>query len=369
MPNVRRTQSIATVTATYARTMQDSLSLDVPVVNSQFGVSALAGGPVDPTRTSGVGDIFLTYRRWLTPVPYFPDSSPGWRHNVSVGIGLKLPTGNTNAQDRSADITGAARILRDMDITSQPGDGGVGVLVDAQGFRSLGKSTLFFSAAYLISPRDTNGTLSLTSNLFGAANVPRRVRHNSVPDQFSALVGIAKPIRRMRGLSGSLALRVAGVPPSDLIGGSDGFRFAGYGIAIEPGLSYSRGPNTLQVSAPVVLHRRAFDTDIVPGRDFVSFAPFQVTLQLTHRFGKGGKGGASRTKRAAPHDDAPPEPARERPDANPPCIPVSATPPCMLEWENDLALPAAAGCNGSPCAAWCGDNGDTGYLEAGDRNE
>ncbi len=343
VPGVRRTQTIATVTTTYAVTKQDSLSLDVPIVNAQFALGSLPTGPVNATRTSGVGDVVLTYRRWLTLVPPFRDSSSGWRRNLALGIGIKLPTGNTDARDRFPDITGATRILRDIDATSQPGDGGVGVLLDAQGFQTVGSSTLFAYAAYLISPRNTNDTVSLFSNLFGAANIPARVRRNSVPDQFTVLVGIARPIPRARGLSGSLGLRVAGIPPSDLIGRSDGFRFAAYRIAIEPGLSYSRGRNTIQASVPIVLHRQVFDTDVVPGQDFASFAPFQVQLQLAHRFGPGprerrhlaGLGGGSPTPRApkpAPAQDgdrershAPSHQTRPRPLCNP--TPCGATRP------------------------------------------
>src|SRR3982074_586103 len=54
----------------------------------------------------------------------------------------------------------------------------------------------------------------------------------------------------------SLAGRWEGIPSHDLIGGSDGYRLPGYSVSIEPGVSISRGKDSLAVSVPVAGYRR-----------------------------------------------------------------------------------------------------------------
>ena len=67
----------------------------------------------------------------------------------------------------------------------------------------------------------------------------------SVVDQFGARLGVGAPLKFAKGLGASLSARMEGVPSSDLIGGSAGFRRPGYSIGIEPGLSYSWKRNSL----------------------------------------------------------------------------------------------------------------------------
>lgn len=66
----------------------------------------------------------------------------------------------------------------------------------------------------------------------------------SVADQYLFRVGAAFPVPRVSGLTFGIGLRGEGVPATDLIGKSDGFRRPGYAISVEPGIIYSKGKDT-----------------------------------------------------------------------------------------------------------------------------
>lgn len=77
----------------------------------------------------------------------------------------------------------------------------------------------------------------------------------SVTDTYVGRLGMSYAVWPKQGLSISLGGRVKGIPVNDLIGGSDGYRSAGYVVSIEPGLAWSRGKNTLTLTAPVAIER------------------------------------------------------------------------------------------------------------------
>ena len=89
------------------------------------------------------------------------------------------------------------------------------------------------------------------------------------------------------GLSISLGGRVEGIPVHDLIGGSGGYRGAGYVVSIEPGFAWSRGRNTITLSAPVAVERNRQAS--VPNRRAgvhygADFADFFIQAAFLHRF-------------------------------------------------------------------------------------
>jgi len=53
----------------------------------------------------------------------------------------------------------------------------------------------------------------------------------------------------------SLGARIDGIPATDLVGESDGFRRAGYSLYVDPGISWSFGRNALSVNVPVAVRR------------------------------------------------------------------------------------------------------------------
>src|SRR5438874_1417089 len=77
------------------------------------------------------------------------------------GLGLKLPTGNFHERAQYANFTGnpLTRSNKPIPLTIMPGDGGVDVLVELLGYRSVNypikRSQVFGYGNYLITPRSS----------------------------------------------------------------------------------------------------------------------------------------------------------------------------------------------------------------------
>lgn len=272
--------------ATYALDDQWNLTLGVPVViyasSSRALPASVVGSPRFVHSSNGIGDITLTARRWVF------DTTKHRNGNVSLGVGIKAPTGNENAKDLFPAGNGQNVQLRPVDQSIQLGDGGWGVIFDLQAFQRAGSLTFFAQGSYLANPRARNSTLSPPAllNPNGPSAVPYELRYNTVPDQYLARVGFTHPVPGISGLNLLLAGRIEGAPREDLWGETVGFRRPGYGIAIEPGLIHTLpgGKTTLSVSVPVTTHVNRQAVDGVPGD--ATFADYSVFASVTHRFGK-----------------------------------------------------------------------------------
>jgi len=254
---VVNSQHIVTLVGTYAPGQQWTVSVDVPLVYTGFSFLRPDGdGTVsrDVMRGKGLGDISFSGRYWLL------DCEKHQTQNVAVGLGVKVPTGRFGAKDDYRDLMGVRRVLT-IDQSIQPGDGGWGIVCDVQAFKIVGNTTFFASGSYLINPRNTNGAPSIIGAL-GLGSIPMFANEavNSVPDQYLARAGAVAPIKQVSGLGFSLAGRIEGLPPTDLIGGSDGFRRPGYVVFVEPGFVYSHGAETWSISTPITVHRRVQDS-------------------------------------------------------------------------------------------------------------
>src|SRR5262249_11369131 len=119
------------------------------------------------------------------------------------------------------------------------------------------RMVVFGSGSYLINPRNTNGTPSLTVARLAPGATPAASNYNklvnSVPDQFLARIGASIGVGH--GIAGSVAWRTEGMPRYDLIGRSDGFRRPGLEMFIEPGITYSMGRSSWSVSVPIGFYR------------------------------------------------------------------------------------------------------------------
>jgi hypothetical protein len=138
-----------------------------------------------------------------------------------------------------------------VDQSVQPGDGGWGVMMDAQAFWRLKRAFLFASGSYLANPKDTNDTPSIIAILGLPTNTGQfaGLDVNSVPDQYLARLGGS--VHVWRGLSAALAWRVEGLKRYDLFGASHGWRRPGTEMFVEPSVSYSQGPHTLSFNVPL----------------------------------------------------------------------------------------------------------------------
>jgi len=225
------------------------------------------------THSNALSDTGLTVRRWMKN----PDSCKNG--NVSLGLGLKAPTGQSDHTDVRRTFTGG-RIVGNVvpvDQSIQPGDGGWGFTVEATAFKRFGTRAVgYASGSYLFNPQeqsktDRGGTDPLT-------------RYYSIPDQYLVRVGAATSYRF---LTASLGGRLEGVPASDLIGGSKGFRRPGYAISVEPGLTLHHGRSALTVGVPVAVYRnrtRSYADKINGGHGDAAFADYLVMVGFAQAF-------------------------------------------------------------------------------------
>lgn len=258
----------------------------IPLIDASWALPyPLAPTPGDrvPQRGTGFGDLTFTGRYWLM------DPLKHARGNVEVGLGIKLPTGSADDTAFYPTLAGAWSD-KAIDQSAQPGDGGVGMLMDAQGYWRFGKSMVYANGSYLANPKNTNGTPSILVGLLGpAANTPANANKlvNSVADQYLFRVGAATIIPKTRHLSGSLAFRAEGLRRYDLFGRSDGFRRPGYELYLEPGVSYSYKGQSFSFNVPVGLYRNRLPDPYTGAAGDATFPDYVFLGSYSVRFGKG----------------------------------------------------------------------------------
>ena len=251
-PRVMRT--IVDTAITRMLTNWLSVTLDIPYQWGSFDRSPIPPHTGSNDKASGLGDLALTFRRWMLDPATHPNG------NFSLGLGLKAPTGDyhqeTNRLVNTAPPGSTPNLVwmrGPADIAIQPGDGGWGVILGAQGFQQIvGSMMAYGELTYLSNPRGNNGS----NNQWSGAGpyVPDPV--TSVPDYFLARAGFAygNPLGWHNG-SVQLGMRAEGQPIHDIIGNSSGFRRPGCTISVEPGVAYGFGKWTAFFSLPVTVYR------------------------------------------------------------------------------------------------------------------
>lgn len=214
---------------------------------------------------------------------------------AAVGFGVKIPTGNHKSTDvfYNVGVDGHPEV-RPVDQSIQPGDGAVGFTVDFQIYRQLGAGwSLFGNGFYLLNPREMNGVRTFRETL---SPILENESVMSVPDQFSVRLGTSYAPEE-QPVSASLGLRYEGVPVTDLVGGSLGFRRPGNVFSVEPGVSYMLGSVAVNVSVPFALRRNRPQsvTDQAtqqvtgePRNGDAAFADYLVNVGFTYRFNTKG---------------------------------------------------------------------------------
>ena len=259
---------LVNVSATYEFSPRISLSTTVPLF---FADRYNQRTPDQVSSATGVGDISLVGRVWLLRPP--AES----RQNISLGFGVKFPTGNPGVVDTVNTPTGP--VTRVVDQSIQPGDGGYGYIVDLQGYKAIKKATVYASGVYLVNPRNTNGVLT------GRSRASEAVM--SVADQYSYRAGAILPFPKFHSLAWSMGIRGEGVPSRDVLGKSDGFRRPGYSLDVEPGLICMKGKNTWSFSVPVpfLRARTRSVSDILENRHGdAAFADYVLLVGYSRRF-------------------------------------------------------------------------------------
>lgn len=270
----------AEVTATRKYSKGWRLSVGVPYLMAERSspVRDASGEVVDRsiTQARGIGDVTFTARKYL----WDPATTP--QGNISLGIGVKLPTGDNNVVDtrKRIDATGAVTLTEQtVDQSIQPGDGGFGIVFDLQMFRYFGSNRFaaYGTGTYLANPEGVSGVETYRTNPGEEVM--------SIADQYLVRAGIAWYPGAGWGLS--LGGRAEGVPVYDLFGSSDGFRRPGYAISVEPGVTWTHGAHTLALQVPVAWDRARLKS--VPDRENgrhgdAAFADYLILVGYGRRF-------------------------------------------------------------------------------------
>ncbi len=277
-------QHAADMTVGYQMTSRLAFVIGVPFVSASWSIPTPTSpnpGPRAQQDARGIGDISVAARLWTMDTRRHRDG------NIAIGVGVKMPTGPYSAEDMYPDSTGKNNQLRYVDQSIQPGDGGWGITTDVQAFKRIKRALVFGSGSYLINPRNTNGTPSLSVARLPPGATPSASSWNklvnSVPDQYLARVGAT--VGLTKAISGSLAWRVEGMPRYDLIGRSDGFRRPGIEMFLEPGFNYSMGSNSISLNFPIGFYRNRKPDAYTGFLGDATFPRYIVLASYTTRFG------------------------------------------------------------------------------------
>jgi cytochrome oxidase Cu insertion factor (SCO1/SenC/PrrC family) len=276
-------QHMVDVNVSHAFSERLGLSVGVPFVSSSWGIPSptSAGRSAQADEVGrGLGDISVSGRMWLLPTDRFTSG------NIALGLGVKMPTGNSATMYTYVDSAGNNPRPRYVDQSVQPGDGGWGLTMDLSAFKRIPHAQIFGVVSYLANPRDRNDTTSGSVNRSTSANpsTAADTAFNSVPDQFVARVGGAAPIGST-GFAASLAWRVEGLPRYDLIGASHGFRRPGVEMFVEPGFSYAKGGQVYSFQMPIGYYRNRFPNPYTGNAGDATFPNYVFLASYGYRFG------------------------------------------------------------------------------------
>jgi len=196
----------------------------------------------------GLGDIRMSVNYWI----YNPETAHNG--NISIGLGVKLNTGNHNTRDYVPQNDGT-RALTVNDQAIQPGDGGIGISLEVQAFKKLYRGIYgFANGYYLFNPRESNGSFKSAPSVVKDGNGVSHTLYGynvfASPDQYFARAGIQGSVLKSKALTLSLAARWEGIPAYDAFGGQTAYRRPGYVVAVESGVSYRSGKHTISLFVP-----------------------------------------------------------------------------------------------------------------------
>jgi hypothetical protein len=227
----------ADITVGYGITDRLGASLTIPF---SYGTHSryYADGVRHKVSAGGLGDVSLSGAYW------FFDPRAHAEGNLQVSLGIKTPSGKNDVNDDFFLANGSV-VQRPVDQSIQLGDGGWGVLLQMSGFQKLFANAYGYAiGSYLVSPRNTTDV---------ASPIPGVTL--SVPDVFSARMGVVYTPSFAPRLSVSLGGRVDGIPLRDLVGGSDGFRRPAIIGYVDPGIVLLLGRTAIYANVPFSVYR------------------------------------------------------------------------------------------------------------------
>jgi hypothetical protein len=271
--------NLVTVNLTYQITPRVSVEVDMPLL---FASRKSQNSPIE-YQSTGVGDTIFGVNSWI----FTPEHAH--RGNVSLGVGLYVPTGNDNVQNTvNTNTTGvgpAVNVTAPVDYSIQPGTGGWGGVLQWMGYRRVGHDLTFYTDGdYIAMQGGTNGVQR------GATLSPATPlnNYNSIADQYLLEAGVEFPIAPVRGLAATVGPRWEGVPAYNLFPVSnDGFRRPGYAVTVGPGLQYARKGNILNAGVYKAVHRDrtgSYPDSVYGTHGDAAFAQYVWLASVTHRF-------------------------------------------------------------------------------------
>lgn len=292
---------------TYALTNRLNLRFNLPVLSydrsslyEHYGNSITANPDQLRFHTSsfGIGDLRIAANYWLI--------DPGKinaKGNISIGLGVKLPTGNSNVQGDFHKLSSSANdsiVRKAVDQSIQLGDKGWGIILTGQGVRKLSsKSIIYGNLFYMLTPQETNQTLT-RGTLIATDPI---IAYHSIADQYAIRAGLLYAILPNQNVTASIGGRFEGITAHDLIGGSNGFRRPGFIVSVDPGLSYATNQLNISINLPVALYRNRIksvaDLADPTGKKHgdAAFADYLFSFSIAYKFG-----GETETKMPDTHE-------------------------------------------------------------------
>jgi hypothetical protein len=254
-----------------------SLDLTLPFVAGSISVMQGPAGSqtLHYAEASGIGDMSLQAEYWLSD-PAIPSRVKG-----SVGFGVLAPTGNDHVEGTVG--TAAGDVTAPLDESVQLGTGGWTLLFRAQGTAQIDGPLFAYGSGFY--------GLSLTEHTDVRNNPVSPLR--GVPDIYSGRLGAAYLLPSSDPLGGSgfvvsLGGRINGVTVKDIVGGGDLYwRRPGYVIYVEPGLTWTLGPNMASVSVPLRVYANKQDSlldESLNRHTGASFASYLLFASFARRF-------------------------------------------------------------------------------------
>lgn len=302
----------------YALTDRIQFNVVIPYVhNERSQVLAVTKDPVtgktlDGIRYSvyaqGLADIRLSANYWLfDPVKHT-------HGNLMVGLGMKLNSGSYTKTDDALALDPVTKEVitqnQTMDQAIQPGDGGIGVSVEVQGFTKVYKGIYgFVNGYYLFNPRESNGSFKSPPTVVKDqdGNVLGTLTGYNIyasPDQYFVRAGLMGSVGKENNITFSAAGRFEGIPAYDAFGGQVAYRRPGYVIALEPGVSYRNGKHSVSLFVPFNIVRNRIqsaadianqnlqnsvitdDSEKVHVQGDAAFADYSINVSYIYRIGK-----------------------------------------------------------------------------------
>ncbi len=224
-------------------------------------------------KADGIGDLRL--------MGFYESLFTKGKHpkGLTLGFGLKLPTGSDHVRDIAYRPTGPEE--RNIDQSIQPSDGGTGIYLEILTFTQIfsERNFLYFSGSYLVNPEETNGVETHRRSEAEAIM--------SVPDAYQMRLGYTRSLIPRHGLNMDVGLRNEGIPREDLIGGSNGFRRPGYAVYAEFGVSMDVGAHRVGINIPYAIQRNRVKSvaDIQNGtHGDAAFADYLVLATYGYRW-------------------------------------------------------------------------------------